>query len=141
MSLLHWTPDLNTGIDWVDSQHQQIVHHINELYDAKLAGDSPEQITEVIECIIQYTQYHFSEEEEMLESVGYALLHTHKAVHHGFVDKLSKILNEFKVNQHISDSLIELLRSWLFNHIRVHDKSYIATVKRAKLDHSSVIEI
>jgi hemerythrin len=131
MSFLEWTPDLNTGIEWVDVQHKQIVYYINELHDAQDAGGSNSKLAEIMESLILYTAQHFTEEEKMLERAHYALLDTHKGIHRGFVDKLNGILKEFKAGQDTSQSLLKLLQSWLFSHIQVHDRGYIAIVQKA----------
>ena len=36
---LHWTSDLDTGIEQVDEQHKILVQYINEMHDAHVAGD------------------------------------------------------------------------------------------------------
>ena len=33
---LHWTSDLDTGIEQVDEQHKILVQYINEMHDAML---------------------------------------------------------------------------------------------------------
>ncbi len=38
-TFLHWTSDLDTGIEQVDEQHKILVKYINEMHDAHVAND------------------------------------------------------------------------------------------------------
>jgi len=67
----------------------------------------------------------------MLERAGYRLLETHKNVHRGFIEKLRQLLNQYRNGTESAGALQGLLETWLFSHIRVHDKGYVSTVKSA----------
>ena len=62
MSLLEWTNDLNTGIDWIDDQHRQVVQYIDDLRDARLAGHA-DRISGIIDQLVDYTVTRFALEE------------------------------------------------------------------------------
>ncbi|MBL8259369.1 MAG: bacteriohemerythrin [Candidatus Competibacteraceae bacterium] len=133
MSLLQWTQELNTGIAWIDEQHQQIVHYINDLHDAKQARETG-KIGEVMENLIQYTVTHFAEEEKMMERAGYPLTEVHKGVHKRFVEKVGQMNARHKIGIDTSEELLNLLEGWLFSHIRVNDNGYVSSVKGAGAD-------
>lgn len=128
MAFIEWTRDLDTGIAWVDEQHRKIVDCINDLHAVDQAGSTREVISEVMSRLIGYTRHHFTEEEKMLERAGYRLLETHRGVHQGFIDKLHGIHDHYRRGADTSASLLALLENWLFSHIRVHDRGYVATV-------------
>ena len=44
MALLTWTPDLDTGIETIDSQHKQIVDCINQLHEVQQTGNRAETL-------------------------------------------------------------------------------------------------
>lgn len=90
MSLLEWTNDLNTGIDWIDIQHRQIVQYINDLHDARLAGHA-DRISGIIDQLVDYTVTRFALEGEMMAKAGYPLTDAHKSVHERFVDKVASL--------------------------------------------------
>ena len=58
---LHWTSDLDTGIEQVDEQHKILVQYINEMHDAHVAGDR-EAVGKALDHLIEYTVQHFSDE-------------------------------------------------------------------------------
>jgi hemerythrin len=134
MAFIEWTSDLDTGIGWVDEQHRKIVDCINDLHAVDRASGTRDSVSDVMGRLIAYTRYHFSEEEKMLERAGYRLLETHQGIHRGFIDKLHTIHEQYRRGADTLTSLLALLENWLFSHIRVHDRGYVATVKSAGAD-------
>lgn len=130
MSLLEWTNDLNTGIDWVDAQHQQIVQYINDLHDARVSGQT-DRIGGIIDQLVDYTVTHFAEEEAMMAKAGYPLTEAHQGVHTRFVDKVGSLRAQHHAGFDMSEQLLNLLEGWLFTHIRVNDQGYVPTVQEA----------
>ncbi|MDP2833652.1 MAG: bacteriohemerythrin [Pseudomonadota bacterium] len=128
MSQLVWSNDLNTGIDVIDSQHRRIVEFINQLGDARQAGDRA-AIGEVIEGMVDYTLSHFAFEESLMEDAGYEFLRGHQKVHELFVKRVADMQAQFKAGNDVSDELHGLLRRWLFSHIRSDDAAYVGAVK------------
>ncbi|MGY0504232.1 bacteriohemerythrin [Luteimonas sp. e5] len=128
MALLVWTPDLDTGIEKIDTQHKKIVEYINQLHDVQQTGDRAE-VLEVMEGLVNYTATHFAEEEAMLVEAGYELTETHKGVHERFVDKVSKLFADHAAGKDTAEELLNLLEGWLFTHIRINDMAYVETVK------------
>ena len=131
MPFIHWTPDLDTGFDDIDDQHKVLVQYINDLYDAKEAGN-PEAIEEVFQHLIDYTVEHFSYEEMMLLEANYHLLEPHKKVHANFVNKMNVYQNRYhNGDKEALDELLNLLEGWLFRHIRLNDHGYVESVKKS----------
>lgn len=130
MALLTWTPDLDTGIETIDSQHKQIVDYINQLHEVEQTKNRDESI-KVMEGLVNYTATHFADEEAMLEKAGYPLTEAHKGVHVRFVDKVSKLYAEHAAGMDTAEDLLNLLEGWLFTHIRLNDMAYVETLKAA----------
>lgn len=128
MSQLVWSNDLNTGIDVIDSQHRRIVDFINQLGDARQAGDRA-AIGEVIEGMIDYTLSHFAFEESLMEDAGYEFLRGHKKVHELFVKRVAAMQTQFRAGDDVTEELHALLRRWLFSHIRSDDAAYVGAVR------------
>lgn len=128
MAVLNWVPDLNTGIEEIDTQHRRIVDYINRLYelretpDRKLLGD-------VIAETVDYTLSHFAFEEGMIEEAGYMFSGPHKRVHELFIRRVTEIQMRFEAGEDVTNELHGMLSRWLFNHIRNEDRGYVDTVK------------
>ena len=125
MTVLVWQPELNTGIDVIDQQHQRIVALINQLADAH----TRQKQGAVLEELVDYTLSHFAFEEELLEESGYSFGPAHKRVHDMFVRRVGEYRMRFEAGEDITTELKGMLARWLFNHIRSDDKSYSKHVR------------
>ncbi|MDH5764450.1 MAG: hemerythrin family protein, partial [Gammaproteobacteria bacterium] len=87
-------------------------------------------IATTITELIDYTQWHFDEEEKIMEAINYSGIAGQKAAHKAFIDKLvsfkgdiDKGLAIFAVSE-ISTTAVK----WLTDHILVLDKQYESTM-------------
>ena len=127
MGLIEWTEDLNTGIRVIDNQHQRIVEYINKLGHAQ-EHHSRKEVSEVLDELVDYTLSHFAFEESLMEESGYAYIIAHKKVHQLFVERIADYQQRFKMDEDITEELINTLRAWLINHIKNDDKDYSGEV-------------
>ena len=133
MTIVEWTPDLDTGIPDIDEQHKQMVHHINDFYEAANAKDK-ERMAIVLFDLINSTLAHFQYEEALMEQAKYPLLEPHRRVHKNFIDKLMALhekLQTMETTDDIAVLLIDSLDGWLFRHIRINDKGYTNSVNES----------
>ena len=133
MAIVEWTPDLNTGIPDIDEQHQQMLHHINDFYEAANAKDK-NCMSIVLFDLINSTLAHFQYEEALMEQAKYPLLEPHRRVHKNFIDKLMALhekLQTMETTDDIAVLLIDSLDGWLFRHIRINDKGYTNSVNES----------
>ncbi|MGF6147359.1 McHr [Kingella potus] len=125
---LHWTSDLDTGIEQVDEQHKILVQYINEMHDAHVAGNR-EAVGQALDHLIEYTVQHFSDEEDLLKMAEYPLVDAHHRVHENFVNKVQTYKGRFDNGDDVSQELLDILETWLFMHIRRNDHGYVRHVK------------
>lgn len=130
MAYLHWTDDLNTGIDVIDKQHRRIVEYINELNVADTKGDKL-GIKHVLDELVDYTLSHFSFEEELMEKANYPFLKAHKRVHEIFTKRVVECLQRAEKDENVAPELLSMLKIWLVNHIKGDDADYTAIVKES----------
>ena len=133
MTIVEWTPDLDTGIPDIDEQHKQMVHHINDFYEAA-NGKDKERMAIVLFDLINSTLAHFQYEEALMEQAKYPLLEPHRRVHKNFIDKLMALhekLQTMETTDDIAVLLIDSLDGWLFRHIRINDKGYTNSVNES----------
>ena len=127
MAILHWVPDLDTGIAEIDSQHKRIVDYINKLHEICQTHDRP-GLAEVIAETVDYTMSHFAFEEALLESAGYMFVGPHKRVHELFTKRAMDFRTRFESGEEVADELHGMLSRWLINHIRADDVGYLDAV-------------
>jgi hemerythrin len=129
MAYLHWSSDLETGIEVIDKQHQRIVDYLNELNDANDSGDR-EATNHVLGELVDYTLTHFAFEEELQEKAGYPFLKAHKRVHEIFTKRIAEFQKRAANGENVAPELLSMLKIWLVNHIKGDDADYADNVKK-----------
>ena len=125
---MEWSEKFNLGIDVIDNQHRQILDYINALEKIRATG-AREQIKDVFDDLIDYTQSHFSFEENLLAQVNYQFLPSHRSLPELFVKRLKAYRQRFDNGESVEDDLHRLLSKWLINHIQHDDQDYIDAVR------------
>lgn len=125
--LIIWNEKYEIDRGIIDEQHKKLIELINELYAAFIDGNAQNVIKEVIDELVEYTKYHFKEEESMFERINYPERKRHKKEHTDFVDKVSSFRDSIKIGKlSLTYDVMNYLRSWLQNHILLSDKKYIS---------------
>ena len=112
-----------TGIETIDDQHRHLFEIIASMHDAleasKKGYDRYDFIVNTLAELKEYTETHFADEEEYMESINYEGLAAQKKAHRSFVERISKIeLNELDENQEeYLGNLTDYLITWLSQHI------------------------
>jgi len=128
MSYLHWSSDLDTGIESIDKQHQRILDYVNELNSANSAGDTA-VTNRVLNELVDYTITHFAFEEELQEKAGYPFLKAHKRVHEIFAKRVAEFQKRAAAGENVAPEVLSMLKIWLVNHIKGDDADYAPSVK------------
>lgn len=125
-----FTDRFKTGIELVDDEHRtlfEIIKETNDLICAELLHDKYDKIMELLEKLRDYTEFHFHDEETLMERIGYPELEAQKRAHAVFIERLVDIdldtLDSIDNDQqaYLLD-LINFLIGWLSNHILGSDK-------------------
>ena len=125
-----FTDAFKTGIDLVDNEHKrlfEIIHDTNDLIHEELLHDKYDEIMRLLTELREYTEFHFGDEEALMERIHYPEIAAQKRAHSAFVARLVEIdLSELEsLDDNQQDYLLELidfLLSWLTNHILACDK-------------------
>ncbi|MBU1610885.1 MAG: bacteriohemerythrin [Proteobacteria bacterium] len=127
MPLIEWDASLETGIGMIDAQHRILVDLINKL-DASVQEGSPAKAVElVLVDLKKYTVYHFSAEETLMVRSGYAGFEAHRDQHQEFMEEVDGFeIDSLTGAPDVAQDVLEFLKDWLTNHIRVSDKDFAA---------------
>ena len=136
---MEWNDSYNIGIEVIDNQHRQILDYINILEEVRKTGNRG-KIKEVLEDLIDYTQSHFTFEENLLEQVHYQYLPSHRGIHDLFVKRLNDYREKFHQGLSIENDLYRLLSKWLINHIQHDDQDYVDAVRDNMIHYLKVQE-
>lgn len=125
MALCVWDDSFSVKIPSIDEQHKNLLQIINDLHDAMLIGKSGTVIKEILHEIFEYTQYHFSYEEELLKKIQYPNFEAHRQLHKAFVNDVTDFYNKYVHGDILlSVEVLEFLMNWLTNHIKGSDTEY-----------------
>lgn len=119
-----WDSSFETSIPEIDDQHKRLVSIINELADA--IGHTPKEIlADTVARLKDYAQYHFRDEEQMMESAGYDGLQEHRDEHREFMDQIMLFdLDVILSSDGLAWDMLHYLRGWLTTHILVTDMKF-----------------
>jgi hemerythrin len=125
MGAIEWNSDLETGVKLMDEQHIRLVEIYNELHDAMMIGKAHKQMNEILDSLISYTEKHFREEEEYMETAKYHELKHHQIEHQQLLDKVKVFQRKMtRDEERISKPVVKFLEFWLKNHILGTDMSF-----------------
>ena len=120
---VEWNDYLSVNVKEIDAHHKMLIEIINRLYQAMVDGVSDKVMKEVLVELIDYTKYHFSAEEEIMEKYAYLQLEDHRGMHRDFVTKLAGICRKHQVDKSpIDEEMLDFLKNWLINHILKTDR-------------------
>ncbi len=136
-----FTDAFRTGIQLVDDEHKRlfdIIRETNDLIHEELLHDKYDEIMRLLTELRDYTEFHFRDEEALMERILYPELDAQKRAHSAFVERLVEIdLSELDAmddnQQEYLLGLIDFLLSWLSNHILGSDKKIGIYVKEHHL--------
>ncbi|MDD2760341.1 MAG: bacteriohemerythrin [Methylomonas sp.] len=125
MAILTWNDKLDIGLPSVDQQHRQLIDILNQLDEAVALGNEPGKVPELIRALIEYTQYHFEHEEQLMRDAHYDCrkYFDHKLEHEAFIQRVKQGReNAAQCPDTVSNELIDFLVKWLMDHILFSDK-------------------
>jgi len=118
MAFIHWDKSFSVGVDDIDKQHQKLIELINELHDAMMCGKDDAVLESVLASVADYTEYHFSFEEKLMDESGYPETVKHKAAHQELKRKLLELQKEFPCHKSGTNMrVMEFLQNWLIGHV------------------------
>ncbi|MBW5392648.1 bacteriohemerythrin, partial [Brachyspira pilosicoli] len=128
---LEWTNEYYTYNKVIDNQHKQIIDYANKVHHALYNNDKNE-VDEAFRGAIEYTKYHFSEEQkiQMENKENYPKIKEHFEEHKKFIKAINEEYEAFKTSSNwrkIAENFSGLLGKLLIEHIGVWDKEFVRT--------------
>lgn len=133
MTVIRWRDSYNTGVAQFDREHHKLVELIDVMYGAVRDKSGKEVVAKACAELIDYTVYHFDNEELAMAAVHYPGLDEHKTEHKRLKQEAEAFLE--RINSSFPDGATELyhfLRDWLVNHIQDCDKKYSSSLTEMK---------
>ena len=125
MSVFEWQDSWSVGNATLDEDHKRLVSIIQKVGQNRTFSTD---LAQVISELEEYSKYHFSREEKLMEEGEIPGLEEHKQSHRAFVDWLDTVRQTFAISQQarnvMVDTVDEYLQDWLQNHILKTDMNY-----------------
>ncbi|MDR3630915.1 MAG: bacteriohemerythrin [Desulfocapsaceae bacterium] len=132
-----WDPAWDIGNELIDTQHLKWVRIFNRLHKAVLSDadvnlDAVQKST--LKEILDYTNFHFSSEEDLMRETAYPEAHSHWRLHKEFNNMIYEKNRTVEEGDIILNSaLLSLMKNWLLLHIQIEDQKfgqYLQTLNR-----------
>ena len=121
-----WRPEYSVGIAELDVQHQRLFRIAQELNLAISNGHSHEEMGSILMRIVRYTIEHFATEEDLMLRHDFPGAFAHSFEHNKFTLRISCLQKEhLQGNPHAAKNLLEVLQSWLREHVTGRDREYV----------------
>jgi diguanylate cyclase (GGDEF)-like protein/hemerythrin-like metal-binding protein len=92
---LSWHAAYECGNPVIDGQHQALFGHSNELMTGLLSARPADEISILIDKLIDAVVEHFTDEEVIISAAGFPGAAAHATIHRGLVDNAIKLVNRF----------------------------------------------
>ena len=123
--MIVWNHACNVGVRAMDDQHGILLDTVTELRQAILSGTNREQVSELLDRLIEFTRMHFWSEEQLLDQHGYPSLDKHRTEHRRLLASLLESSHRVQRGEAIHlRPLLTFLRDWLTEHIETLDQQY-----------------
>ena len=110
-----WDDNFVTHVPAVDEQHHGLVDLFNELSNALFAQthDREAVLADIYGRLLAYTEYHFTDEEELMAQYGLDPRHVdnHRAMHQQFIQQVTLLWSQRATMTDPGTTLVDFLTS------------------------------
>ena len=125
MTLLTWNHACTVGVRAMDDQHGILMDTMNELRLAIVRGCGREQVSALLDRLIEFTRMHFWSEEQLMEQTGFSGLAEHRAEHHSILAQILQSAHRVQYGEGVEmRQLFCTLRDGFIEHIEGLDRQY-----------------
>ncbi len=119
--------EFKTGIPQIDEEHKKLFEIADQIYELKneeFMHDKYDNIRAILEQLREYTDTHFTHEEEYMQSIGYKNMFMQKVQHDALRQQMAEWdLDSIDENQDETiDQILTIVTDWLVEHILGYDK-------------------
>jgi hemerythrin len=122
--ILVWRDEFAVGVAEIDAQHRRLIDMVAAFYGALAEGkQAKDALGELLKRLLDYTRYHFSTEERLMQQAEFPATSLHQAQHAVFVAKITDMVARLAEGRLVlSVEATVFIQDWLVDHILVTDK-------------------
>ena len=118
---------LVTGNELIDSQHKELIERINLLLKSCEDAQGKVKAVNMLDYLLDYTEFHFSAEEKLQEEISYPGLKEHREKHEEFKSAVKELQEMLEEEEGPTETFVAQVQKnvvdWLFTHIKGFDRS------------------
>jgi len=120
---IEWHAGLETELQMIDREHQDLVGLLNRLIEMLTAGADESKWLPILDELIQHVVDHFAHEEQVMENVGYAGYLEHRSHHQQLLREVAQFRDDLAQKGGAKDTLatIRFLKFWVLKHVVQED--------------------
>jgi hemerythrin len=80
-TMLEWTAAYAVGVPQIDQEHQRLFAFANQMHRAMIEGQGKRMLEDLLAGLVDYTCYHFANEERLMERIRYPDYPEHRRQH------------------------------------------------------------
>lgn len=131
-----WKDRYSIGVELIDDQHKELFKRLSDfiqiVQNENSWNDKLDSVKETLSFMKEYVVYHFNDEEEYQEEIGYPERELHKRVHADFKETINDYIKLFEKEGFSEEKIQELsakLMTWLIVHVGKMDRKIGEYVK------------
>ncbi len=125
--IIAFDENLITGNDTIDNQHRELIDRIRQFVTSCESGEGRLKAVKMLDYLADYTDFHFGQEEQLQEQVGYPELKQHREKHAEFKKTLEELHEFLEESEGPTEEFMRQVErnvvDWLFGHIKTFDRS------------------
>ncbi len=133
MALIEWSEKYSVGNKQIDDQHKNWIKIYNTAHEKMISSDETlfrSAGADALQEMKAYAEYHFAFEENLMETMAFDELDSHKRFHQDFMGKIEKIIWDISAGTHVLNSeIIKTIENWLMHHILKEDQKIKPFIK------------
>lgn len=122
---LEWRDEFMVGFDEIDSQHHELLAHINRVA-MMIAREDSSGIDETMRFLGDYVHFHFNCEEKMMRDMAYPLMSDHLREHKKLINQFMQLKDQIASGAHdklyLGYQTQLFLFDWFANHTTKTDR-------------------
>lgn len=123
--LIAWTDTMTNKVIELNEQHKRIVLMVDQLYVGLRTDKPKKEIKELLKMLVDYTSWHFSNEERYFEQFGFEFSNKHCADHKEFVSHLNDFRKKYQAGRiKFYDDVMRYIKNWIEDHFANADRKY-----------------
>lgn len=122
---------LTIDLPVIDEQHKKLISLSNGLIQAMVNGMGHDVLEELFEELLEYTCYHFADEEKYMEQINYPDIDKQKQSHKQLTNDVVAFRVRILADQTVPPTeALDFINNWIIRHIKEMDTD-ISTFAKA----------